>query len=84
MDAPIELETEPEEHQYLVAAKCESSAGDVTKEYGFVDADSPTAAAAIAGQIWRNYDKIPVGEIYVADFTDSFELSSIDVADGEE
>ncbi|MFC4450854.1 hypothetical protein [Halorussus aquaticus] len=84
MDAPIDLETEPEEHKYLVAAKCENTHGDVTKEYGFVDADSPEDASAIAARIWRNYDKTPVDDIYVADFTDSFDLSKIDAGDGEE
>jgi len=84
VDDQRELDAEPAEHKYLVAARCENRGGDVTKEYGFVDADTATAAATIARRIWSTDDKTPVDEIYVADFTDSFDLSTVDVADESE
>ncbi|NHN60324.1 MULTISPECIES: hypothetical protein [Halorussus] len=84
MDEQTDLDVEPAGHTYLVAAKCESPDGDVTKEYGFVDADTPDEAAAVARSVWKSDDKTPVGEIYVADFTESFEVSAVDLGDGSE
>ncbi|WP_435176877.1 hypothetical protein [Halorussus sp. AFM4] len=68
----------------MVAAKCESPDGDVTKEYGFVDADTPEEAAAVARSVWESDGKTAVGEIYVADFTESFEVSAVEPGDESE